>query len=157
MTGDFPGEAQLFYERYCPGCEEIVIPHMPPTAHFYMNKENGVGLLITAACDYDLGHQVDSRDMGNTDAAVTEMEEIAIANAAACYDMLNRVISLRTVVNLDLFMDVDMPESLWSEDTNVNEKFARNNTETLDIFEPAMHNLFDTSSIVIDAILEGKL
>ena len=183
-----------------------MIPHLPPTAHFYMNKENGVGLLITgsgktatglsllsllsseicdcsdayivsvgcvggsvgystigdvvlitAACDYDLGHQVDSRDMGNTDAAVTEMEEIAIANAAACYDMLNRVISLRTVVNLDLFMDVDMPESLWSEDTNVNEKFARNNTETLDIFEPAMHNLFDTSSIVIDAILEGKL
>ena len=89
--------------------------------------------------------------------AVTEMEEIAIANAASCYDMLDRVISIRTVVNSDLFMDVDMPETLWTEDTNINQKFARSNTETLDIFESAMHNLFDTASIVIDTILEGKL
>lgn len=301
MSGDFPGEAQLFYERYCPDCVEIEIPHMPTTAHFYMNEENGVGILvtgsgktaagfslmavlssdlydysdtyivsvgcaggsvgystigdvvlITAACDYDLGHQVDSRDMGDTTSAVTwfpdeayaeyackfldadlcervyqmikdcplrtteltrrvlqknypswdgayrdpavlkgtavsgdnywkgayghvtalhiakyygcpdpfsvtEMEEIAVANAASCYDLLDRVISLRVVVNSDLFMDVDMPETLWMEDTNINQKFARNNTETLDIFEPAMHNLFDAASIVIDAILEEKL
>lgn len=31
------------------------------------------------------------------------------------------------------------------------------NTETLDIFEPAMFNLFDVSRIVIDAILEGRM
>ena len=31
------------------------------------------------------------------------------------------------------------------------------NAETLDIFEPAMHNLFDTSRIVIDAALDGGL
>lgn len=43
MTGDFPGEAQLFYERYCAGCSEAEIPHMPPTAHFYVNPENGLG------------------------------------------------------------------------------------------------------------------
>ena len=301
MAGDFPEEAQLFYERYCEGCEESVIPNMPPTAHFYMNEENGVGILVTgsgktaagfslltllaselydctdayivsvgcaggsvgystiadlvvvtAACDYDLGHQVDSRDREDSNAAVTwfpdeayadygskllnadlcervyqlikdcplrtteltkrklqenyptwegayrdpmvlkgtavsgdnywkgayghvtaqyivkyygcldpfavtEMEEIAIANAASCYGMLDRMISLRVIVNTDLFMDDDWPESLWPEDTNVNQKFARDNTETLDIFEPAMHNLFDASSIVIDAILDGSL
>ena len=56
-----------------------------------------------------------------------------------------------------ILLDVDMPETLWMEDTNINQKFARNNTETLDIFEPAMHNLFDAASIVIDAILEEKL
>ena len=47
MSGDFPGEAQLFYEEYCPGCGEIEIPHMPPTAHFYFNDKNGVGVLVT--------------------------------------------------------------------------------------------------------------
>ncbi len=49
MSGDFPGEAQLFYERYCDGCREIEIPHMPPTAHFYVNPENGVGILLTGS------------------------------------------------------------------------------------------------------------
>ena len=49
MSGDFPGEAQLFYERYCPDCAEIEIPHMPTTAHFYMNEENGVGILVTGS------------------------------------------------------------------------------------------------------------
>ena len=49
MSGDFPGEAQLFYERYCNGCEEITIPHMPLTGHFYVNEENHVGLLLTGS------------------------------------------------------------------------------------------------------------
>ena len=49
MTGDFPGEAQLFYERYCPGCEEVEIPHLPETARFYCNEENGAAILITGA------------------------------------------------------------------------------------------------------------
>jgi purine nucleoside permease len=49
MSGDFPGEAQLFYEEYCPGCEEIEVPHMPPTSHFYFNDKNGVGILVTAS------------------------------------------------------------------------------------------------------------
>jgi hypothetical protein len=31
------------------------------------------------------------------------------------------------------------------------------NTETLDIFEPAMHNLFDTARVVIDAAIKGEL
>lgn len=47
ITGDFPGEAQLFYEKYCQGCEETDVPHMPSTGHFYVNEENGVGILIT--------------------------------------------------------------------------------------------------------------
>ena len=46
MTGDFPGEAQFFYEKYCAGCEEAEIPNMPPTAHFYVNEENGVAILL---------------------------------------------------------------------------------------------------------------
>ena len=30
--GDFPGEAQLFYEHYCAGCKELDIPNTTPTA-----------------------------------------------------------------------------------------------------------------------------
>ncbi|MDO5476569.1 MAG: hypothetical protein Q4F43_05585 [Eubacteriales bacterium] len=301
MSGDFPGEAQLFYEKYCPGCEEIEIPHMPPTAHFYFNDENGVGMLmtgagktaaglslsallssdlydytdttivsvgcaggsagictlgdmilVTAVCDYDLGHHVDAHERENDktqvmwfpdDAyadygfkllnadlcektyelikdcplqttenakavmkenfgayeeedllpsvkkgtaltadnywkgiyghvtanfiaeyyecpdpySVTEMEEVAIANTADCFGLLDRLISLRVVVNMDMFMNGETPESTWGEYTSFSEKIENENTETLDVFEPAMHNLYDVSSIVIDAVLDGKL
>lgn len=300
MRGDFPGEAQLFYEAYCPGREETEIPHMPATAHFYFNDENGVGILVTgsgktaaglslmavlsserydfsdttlvsvgcaggsetlctlgdvilvtAVCDYDLGHHVDTHERKNSgthimwfpdDAyaeyefkllnpdlcekayemirdcplrtteeartvmkenfgareedilpavrkgtalsgdnfwkgiyghmtasfitdyygcsdpyATTEMEEIAIANTAECFGLLDRLISLRTVVNMDVFMNGETPESTWGEYRSFNEKIENENAETLDIFEPAMHNLFDAAAIVIDAVLEGEL
>ena len=49
MTGDFPGEAQLFYNEYCKGCGETEIPNMPPTGRFFVNEENGVGLLISGS------------------------------------------------------------------------------------------------------------
>ena len=35
--------------------------------------------------------------------AVTEMEDIAVANTAACFDMLDRVVALRAIVNMDIF------------------------------------------------------
>ena len=301
MAGDVPGEAQLFYEKYCPDCEEIEIPNMPPTGHFYYNDKNGVGLLVTgsgktaaglslsvllssglydfsdttivsvgcaggsasrctlgdvilvtAVCDYDLGHHVDAhekensgnhimwfpddsysdysyetldadlceevydmirdcplkttkktktvmrrnfKDRGEEDIipavkkgtvlsadnywkgiyghetakyivkyygcpdpySASEMEEIAIANTAECFGMLDRLISLRVIVNMDVFLDDQTPESTWGEDSSFNEKVADDNTETLDIFEPAMHNLFDTGSRIIDASLKGEL
>ncbi len=87
----------------------------------------------------------------------SEMEEIAIANTAACYDMLDRVISLQIIVNMDLFMNGETPESTWGEYESYDEKVKEDNGETLDIFEPAMHNLSDTASIVIDALLAGEL
>lgn len=301
MNGDFPGEAQLFYKEYCDGCEKIEIPHMPPTGEFYVNEENGVGLLITgsgktaaglslsallssdlydfseayivsvgcgggsetycslgdvivetAVCDYDLGHHVDAHEKkksnnrimwfpddsfaeyeckfynadlsekvyemvkdcplrttemaksvikdnfkaryesdilpavrkgtaltgdnfwkgiyGHVTAsyitkyyacpdpyAVTEMEDIAIANTASCYDMFDRLIALRVIVNMDVFLKGETPESIWGEYDGYNNKVKEENSETLDIFEPAMHNLFDAGSIVIDSILEGTI
>lgn len=299
MTGDFPGEAQLFYERYCAGIEETVIPHMPPTGHFYVNPENGVGILLTGAgktaaglsmmallssgtidysdlyivsvgcaggsvsactlgdmilvtsvCDYDLGHHVDAHEREDSESrvmwfpddsfadynckrlnaalcdkayemirdcplrtteqakavmaehfaeytpkdtlpsvkkgtalsadnywkgnyghetaafiakyyecpdpyAATEMEEIAIANTADCFGLLDRIISLRVIVNMDLFLNGETPESTWGVHQSYSEKVESTNMETLDIFEPAMHNLYDAASIVIDSILAG--
>ena len=60
-------------------------------------------------------------------------------------------------VNMDLFLDDETPESTWGEYDNYNNKVTEENPETLDIFEPAMHNLFDTASIVIDSILDGTI
>ncbi|MBP5167465.1 MAG: hypothetical protein ILP09_09435, partial [Oscillospiraceae bacterium] len=88
---------------------------------------------------------------------VTEMEEVTVANAAAVFGMLDRLISLRTIVNMDLFLNGQTPESTWGEYTSFSEKVQNENTETLDIFEPAMHNLFDAGRIITDAILSGDL
>ena len=299
MSGDFPGEAQLFYERYTAGCPEAEIPHMPPNAHFYVNPANGVGLLltgscktaatlsltavlssgafdfsgaylvsvgcaggsasacalgdvvvVTSVCDYDLGHHVDAHEKEKTGTrvmwfpddsfadynykqlsadlcekvyglvrncplrtteqskrvmaenaavfgqeevlpsvrkgtaltgdnywkglyghatadfiaqyykcpdpyAVTEMEEIAVANAAECFGLLDRLISLRVVVNMDVFLAGATPESTWGEYDSFSAKVQDENTETLDIFEPAMQNLADAGCLVIDSILAG--
>ena len=303
--GDFPGEAQLFYEHYCAGCKELDIPNTTPTAEFYFNEDNGVGLLVTgsgktaaglslmsllsfdaydfsdtiivsvgcaggntgtcifgdvvlvtAACDLELGYHTGSgeladpvheltwfpsndsfgdysckllnaelcdevyqlikdcplrttentrrvladnfpdkewadrepqvmrgtavtadsywkgmEDHANAAAAayyydcpdsyaVTEMEEIAVMNTAHCFDMQDRVISLRVVVNLDTFLKGESPAELWAadtEDTGFGDKVSEDNSETLDIFRPGMENLFDAGRIVIDAILAGEL
>lgn len=301
MTGDFPGEAQLFYEKYCKDCEETEISNMPKTGRFYVNEENGVGILITgsgktaaglalmallssdsydcsgayivsvgcsggsseyctlgdvvlatAVCDYDIGHHVDAHEKENSENhvmwfpddlltdyefellngelcenafslikdiplqtteeaktvmkenfparaeadilpavkkgtfitgdnywkgiyghetanfianyyecpdpyAVSEMEDVAIANTAQCFDMLDRVIMLRVIVNLDTFFDGETPESTWGEYDSYGNRVKEDNDETLDIFEPAMHNLYDTGSIVVDSLLDGSL
>ena len=57
---------------------------------------------------------------------------------------------------MDVFMKDETPESTWGEYGSFSEKIETNNKETMDIFEPAMHNLFDTSSIVIDSLLDEK-
>ena len=301
MSGDFPGEAQLFYEQYCAGCEEVAIPNTTPTAHFFVNEENGVALLVTgsgktaaslslasllswdaydfhdamivsvgcgggstgsnvlgdvvvvtAACDAELGHRTDASEMANPNAgrtwfpdesyneyscerlnsvlcekayqlvkdcplrttetvrrvlaksfpkeewasraphvskgtavtgdcywkgklghenakhivdyykcpdayAVTEMEEIAIINAAENFGLEDRIISLRAIVNMDTFLAGETPENVWLDGVDFSGDVVEESGETLDIFEPAMENLRDTGQIVSDAILAGEL
>ena len=89
--------------------------------------------------------------------AVTEMEEISIMNAAECFGLEDRVISLRVIVNLDTFLEGENPELLWIEGEYFNDKVVNENSETLDIFESGMNNLFDVGRIVIDTILAGEL
>lgn len=89
--------------------------------------------------------------------AVTEMEEIAIMNAAECFGLKDRVISLRVIVNMDTFLKGESPEKLWLSETDYGSKVTEENSETVDIFGPGMENLFDVGKIVIDAILAGEL
>ena len=298
MSGDFPGEAQLFYEKYCPGERPMEIAHLPEAAQFYLNEKSGVAILITgsgktaaalamaavlnapgldfsdayivsvgcsggsyetttlgdvvlvtAACDNELGHTADIREFEDPNAeatwfydnsydstacklldaslaeqiyelteevplqttaqsqavlkenfpgedwrlrtprvlkgtaltgdsywkgiyghknalkiidtfgctdpyAVTEMEELTMANVAACYGMLDRLISFRVVVDLDIFIGKDRPETLWSGAAGYNESVEALSGEDIDIFEIGMQNLFDVASAAINAVLK---
>ena len=297
ISGDYPGEAQLFYEKYCPGEKPVDIVHLPDATQFYLNEKSGVAILITgsgktaaalamtavlnapeldfsdayivsvgcsggsyecttlgdvvlvtAACDNELGHTADIREFSDPNAeatwfydnsydsaayklfdtslaeqiyertkevplqttvqsldvlkanfpgedwrlrapkvlkgtaltgdsywkgiyghknalkiidtfgcpdpyAVTEMEELTMANVAACYGMLDRLISFRVVVDLDVFIGDDSPETLWSGKTGYNESVEALSGEDIDIFETGMQNLFDVASVAIDAVL----
>ncbi len=106
----------------------------------------------------EIGHNnalkiVGSRNMPDP-YAVTEMEELTVANTAECYGMLNRIISLRVVVDLDVFLGNDSPESIWSGDGG--NDASGDNSASIDIFESAMRSLFDASKTVIDAVLNGE-
>ena len=85
------------------------------------------------------------------------MEEIGIMNAAECFGLKDRVISLRVIVNMDTFLNGETPERLWLGGTYFSDKVTEENSETLDIFVPGMENLFDIGKIIIDAILTGEL
>lgn len=88
--------------------------------------------------------------------ASTEMEDVAIACTADRFGLLDRTVILRTAVNIDVFYDNATPESLWSEATDFIDEVSDNNEETLDIFAPAMENLFKVGKAVIDSILSGE-
>lgn len=297
ISGDFPGEAQLFYEEYCPGAEKIILPGFPDTAEFYYNEKNetavlitgsgktaaalaltgvlhnrdydlseayvvsvGCGggscdnttlgdvVLVTAACDNELGHTADIREFDDSEAEanwfydnsydstaykafdsglaaevygkikdiplyttdksreiiesnfagedwrlrdpkvlkgtalsgdsywkgiyghknakkiiktygasdpymVTEMEELTVANVLYSFGMLDRLISLRVVVDFDIFLDGDSPEGLWSGTKGYNESVDEQGSGGIDIFETGMHNLFDVSKVIIDGMI----
>ena len=89
--------------------------------------------------------------------AVSDMEEIAVMNSAACFGLNDRVVSLRVIVNLDTFLKGESPESLWLGTQGYDDHVTQENSETLDIFSPGMENLFDAGKIVIDAALAGEL
>lgn len=85
--------------------------------------------------------------------AVTEMEDLTMANAAACCGMLDRLITFRVVVDLDVFIGKDRPETLWGGNSGYNESVEALSGEDIDIFETRMQNLFNAASAAIDYLL----
>ena len=88
--------------------------------------------------------------------AVTEMEDIAVGQAARNAGLLERLIILRVAVNMDVLPDGVTPEMLWGEETD-DHVASEESMESVDIFETAMHNCFAAGKILIDAILDGTL
>ena len=86
--------------------------------------------------------------------AITEMEDIAVAQAVEGFGLSDRLIILRTAVNMDVFPAGVTPEMLWKSDDYI---ATEDSMESVDIFETAMRNCFVTGKVLIDAILEGTL
>lgn len=85
--------------------------------------------------------------------AVSEMEDISIAVTADKFGMLDRVVIIRSNVNPDVYIDGATPESLWGGGESFNSKIENTNAETLDIFVPAMRNLFAVGKVIADRLL----
>ena len=297
MTGDFPGEAQCFYEEYLIGGDTYIIDGSPDTIELYYKNgialclvgqgkvsaalntaavlsdprfdfsdayvlsvgcggaSEGYGILgdvyvISAAVDFDLGHHADPRELdGKTETtwfhdesfddsavirlnqdltdrvyslikdvpmqttdqtvrflhgeypeeewanrqpqilcgtsvtsdnfwkgkydhqnallitdtygcsdpyAVSEMEDVAVAQAVRSFGMLDRLIILRAGVNMDVFPSGVTPEMLWGT-TSDDHLASEDSVESVDIFATAMQNCFSAGKVLIDAVLDGTL
>lgn len=85
--------------------------------------------------------------------AVTEMEDVAVGQAARSFDMLDRLIILRVSVNMDVFPSGVTPEMLWGPKAD-DSLASGESIESIDIFETAMKNCFVTGKVLIDGILQ---
>ncbi|MBQ1404572.1 MAG: hypothetical protein IIZ00_00010 [Oscillospiraceae bacterium] len=88
--------------------------------------------------------------------AVTEMEDLSVGLAVRRLGLLDRLISLRVSVNMDVFPIGVTPEMLWGPAAD-DSLASDDSMESVDIFETAMHNCFAAGKVLIDAILEGRL
>ena len=88
--------------------------------------------------------------------AVTEMEDIAAAQAVKSFGLLSKMIILRVGVNMDVFPKDLTPELLWEPETD-DHVASEGSLESVDIFFTAMKNCFDTAKVLIDAALDGTL
>jgi purine nucleoside permease len=84
---------------------------------------------------------------------LTEMEDVAIANACNRLGILNRYIVIRDSVNMAVFMKGVTPLSLWTG--NDDQLSNDDSVESADIFLSAMKNNFLAGERIIDAILAG--
>jgi purine nucleoside permease len=88
--------------------------------------------------------------------ALTEMEDVALGVVLDRYGMLDRYLIIRDSVNMDVFMNGASAASLW--DPSYTAPLSEEGSiESADIFKTAMENNFKVGSVVIDAILDGRL
>lgn len=87
--------------------------------------------------------------------AITEMEDVAVGQAVRRFGLLDKLIILRTGVNMDVFPKGIGPETLWGPESS-DYLASENSMESVDIFETAMQNCFVAGKAVIDAVLEGN-
>ena len=87
----------------------------------------------------------------------TEMEDAGVAGVATRFGMLDRLIIIRDVVNMDVFMDGATPESLWDLEAAEETFLPENSTEVEELFAVSMHNNYKVGKPIIDAILTGGI
>jgi len=87
----------------------------------------------------------------------SEMEDVAVGYVTDKYGLKDRTILLRGIVNIDDFWQGDDALTLWGEGKNQILDNSDINDESLDVFDPCMHNVADVGSKIIDAILDGTI
>lgn len=139
LAGEYPGEA--WAER-----QPRVLRGTSVTSDSYWKSrydhQNALLITETYAC----------RDP----FAITEMEDIAVAQAVKSFGSLDRLIVLRVGVNMDVLPGGVTPEMLWGTETD-DHVASENSMESVDIFETAMRNCFAAGKVLIDAMREGTL
>ena len=76
--------------------------------------------------------------------------------AVKSFGMLDRLIILRTGVNMDVFPSGVTPEMLWGAESN-DHLASEGSIESVDIFETAMQNCFSAGKILIEALQDGSI
>ncbi len=130
-------------------------------AEKYRDPEVIIGTSVTSDCFWkgEYGHERAEQTVREYGIpypyTVTEMEDVAVMTVAERFGMLKRTVTLRAVVNLDVFVEGETPEALWGGGTAFNEDVMKNGPEVLDMFVPAMESLYMASSAVLET-LNGK-
>lgn len=89
--------------------------------------------------------------------AISEMEDVVTAAVCERFGLLDRLVIIRGSVNVDVFIDGNTPEKLWDESFVWIDSVHDENEETLDIFAPAIRNIFAVGEKIIDAMLSKSL
>ena len=134
LAGDFPGEAQYFYEEYLTDSDIFEINGVPDANKLYIlnvgcggaAKDYGIFgdvFVISAAVDFDLGHQADARVLGNKDGTTWFHDESYDGSAVVrldqrltdhVYDMV-KDIPLETTENTVDFLKREYPGEAWAQ------------------------------------------
>lgn len=131
MRRSFPGEA--WAER-----APKVLRGTGVTGDNYWKGKTGHSNAVLAAASYGCPDPY----------AVTEMEDVALAVTARRFGVLDRLLILRDVVNMDVFLNGITPEGLWG---------GAEVSDFADAFEVARKNNFIVGDTLIQAILKGEL
>ena len=99
MSGDFPGEAQYYYEQYMQGAEEYDVPHCPEKLYYKdgvamcvlgMGKINAamgtMAILTDARFDYSEAYIISTGCAGSA-SGTTVMGDVFLITSAVDYDL----------------------------------------------------------------------
>lgn len=88
------------------------------------------------------------------DYMVAEMEDVAVARVLQRFNLDDKLLALRVSVNLDCYMYGATPEKLWSGNSFEDNMMEDDNEEGGDIFDTAMHNLFEVGKEIVNVIMK---
>lgn len=84
----------------------------------------------------------------------TEMEESSLAFTLQKFGLLDRLISIRGIVNMDVFMNGVTPEQIWHDELDL---VQEDSAETLGLFDKVLADTAIVGQTIIDAVMDGNI